>query len=263
MTESDIDQLFARTLEGDYEDDAPWEAVHALRRIGTRQVFDKAAEWVESSAPLQRARGINVLAQLGKTAERPTNSFPLESYAVVTKALQQERELQPLNSAIAALGHLDDVRAIPLIAAFHAHPSAEIRFSAACALGSFPNDGLSVATLLALMEDADDEVRDWATFGLGVLGDEDSAEVRDALYRRLSDSNTDVREEALVGLAKRHDMRSLAAVIDELEQPAISRCIVEAAYTLLGMDNDRKDWSGRDYADALRQRFRTSSVSPE
>jgi HEAT repeat protein len=257
MAASDIDELFARTLEGDYEDDAPWEAVHALRRIGTRQVFDKAAEWVESAEPLPRARGIDVLAQLGKTAERPTNSFPLESYAVVTKALQQEREFQPLNSAIAALGHLDDLRAIPLIAAFHSHPSAEIRFSVACALGSFPNDALSVDTLLTLMEDADDDVRDWATFGLGVLGDEDSAEVRDALCSRLDDSNTDVREEALVGLAKRHDTRSLATVINELEQPAISARIVEAAYTLLGMDNDQKDWSRRDYANALRQRFRT------
>ena len=47
------------------------------------------------------------------------------------------------------------------------------------------------------VEDAEDEVPDWTTFGLGVLGDEDSVEVRDALYRRLSDSYMDVREEAL------------------------------------------------------------------
>jgi HEAT repeat protein len=128
-----------------------------------------------------------VLAQLGKTTERPANSFPVEAYEVVTQALQQEREFLPLNSAIAALGHLDDARAIPLIAAFHSHPNPEIRFSVACALGSFPNDALSIETLLALMEDADENVRDWATFGLGVHGDKDSAEVRDSLYRRLSD----------------------------------------------------------------------------
>jgi HEAT repeat protein len=260
MAAIDVDELFARTLEGDYEDDAPWQAVHDLRRIGTRQVFDKAAKWAESAAPLMRARGIDVLAQLGRTAKHPTNSFPEESYAIVTKALQQERESTPLNSAISALGHLDDARAIPLLAAFRSHPNAEIRFSVACALGSFPNDALSIEALLALMEDADEQVRDWATFGLGVLGDEDSAVIRDSLYQWLNDSNADVHEEALVGLAKRHDPRSLPTLIDALERPNISNRVVEAAYTLLGMDDDCKDWSGLDYANALRQRFPAEST---
>jgi HEAT repeat protein len=256
MAATDIDALFARTLEGEYEDDAPWEAVQALRRMGTRPVFDKAAEWAESAEPLVRARGVDVLAQLGKTAEHPANSFPEESYAAVVKALQREQHLQPLDSALAALGHLDDDRAVPLLAAFRSHGSPEIRFTVACSLGSYPNDALSVANLLAMMEDADGKVRDWATFGLGVLGDVDSAQIRDALFRRLDDSNEDVREEALVGLAKRHDTRSLPMLIDALQQPAISRRVVEATYTLLGMDDDRKDWSGQDYVNALRERFR-------
>jgi HEAT repeat protein len=136
--------------------------------------------------------------------------------------LHQERDIQPLNSAISALGHLYDSRAIPLLAAFRSHPSAEIRFSVACALGSFPNDAMSVETFLALVEDADEDVRDWATFGLGVLGDDDSPEIRDSLFRRLSDPNDDVREEALIGLAKRHDTRSLAPVIDALQQSLVS-----------------------------------------
>jgi len=257
MAGTDIDDLFARTLEGDYEDEAPWDAVYALRRIGTQEVFDKAAKWAESAEPLVRARGVDVLAQLGKTVEHPTNSFPEESYDVVARALQQETDLQPLNSAIAALGHLDDPRAIPLIAAYRSHPDSEIRFTVACALGSYPNDALSVGSLLFLMEDSDHKVRDWVTFGLGVLGDADSDEIRDSLDRKLSDSNVDVREEALIGLAKRHDTRSLATLIDALEQPTMTDRIIEAAYTLLGMDDDRKDWSGQDYANALRERFRS------
>ena len=257
MAAADIDELFARTLEGDYEDEAPWEAVNALRRLGTREVFDKAAKWAESANPLVRARGIDVLAQLGKFSEPHANSFPEESYAVVTRALRHETELQPLDSAIAALGHLDDPRAIPLIAAFRSHPDSEIRFTVACALGSFPNDALSVESLLFLMEDSDHKVRDWATFGLGVLGDADSDEIRDSLYRKLGNSNVDVREETLIGLAKRHDTRSLATLIEALEQPTMTRRIIEAAYTLLGMDDDRKDWSGQDYANALRERFRS------
>jgi HEAT repeat protein len=181
-----INELFAQTLCGSYEDDAPCKAVNSLRSIGTRQVFETAVKWVESPDPLIRARGLDVLAQLGRTPQHPSNSFPQECYAVVSAALQRERDLQPLNSAISALGHLEDARAIPLIAGFENHPAAEIRFSVACALGSFPNDALSVETLLRLMEDAEDDVRDWATFSVGVLGDEDSAEIRDALYRKLS-----------------------------------------------------------------------------
>lgn len=69
MTDGDIDELFAQTLQGDYDDDKPWDAVQSLRRIGTRQVFDKAVEWIKSAEPLERARGLDVIAQLGKTAE--------------------------------------------------------------------------------------------------------------------------------------------------------------------------------------------------
>jgi hypothetical protein len=56
-------------------------------------------------------------------------------------------------------------------------------------------------TLLTLIEDAEADVRDWATFRVGVLGDQDSIELRASLRRRLNDSNT----EAAVGLAKWND----------------------------------------------------------
>lgn len=163
--------------------------------------------------------------------------------------------MQPLNSAISAFGHIDDIRAVPLIAGFHSHPSETIRFTVACALGCFPNDPLSVRTLLTLMEDADADVRDWATYGLGVLGDQDSPEIREALSRRLNDEDVDPREEALVGLAKRHDTRILAHLISELDRTTITDRVVEAAYTLLGFDRDREEWSRKDYARALRERF--------
>jgi HEAT repeat protein len=257
MTSQEIDDLFARALYGEYEDDSPWEAVSTLRRIGSREVFDRAVEWSKSEDSLVRARGIDVLAQLGRTAEHPTNNFPDESYLLVSRLLQKESELQPLSSAISALGHINNPLAIPLITRHSRHPSAEIRFSVACALGSFAllNDPRAVETLLALMEDTDDDVRDWATFGLGVLSDSDSAEIRDALFRRTSDSNEDVQEEAMVGLGKRRDPRVLLPLITALEQPSMTDRVIEAAYLILEMKEDRKDWKGRDYVKALRQRF--------
>ncbi len=251
MAQPDIDALFAETLLGDYDDDRPWEAVHSLRWIGTREVFNKAAAWTESVEPLERARGLDIIAQLGKTAEHPSNNFPQESYEIAIKVVQREREVTPLNSAISALGHIDDPRAVPVIAGFHSHPSETIRFTVAWSLGCFPNDPLSVRTLLTLMEDADADIRDWATFGLGVLGDQDSSEIREALSRRLNDEDVDAREEALVGLAKRHDTHILSHLINELEQTTITDRIVEAAYTLLGFDKDQEEWSREGAAGAV------------
>src|SRR5205807_8023534 len=187
MAVREIDDLFTQTLSSDYDDDAPWQAVHALRLLGTLEVFERAVELCESDSPLARARGADILAQLGKTASHSTNSFPGESYSVVVRLLQQETEPLPLAAAIAALGHIDNPSAVPLIASFYSHPSSKVRFDVAFALGCFPNESRSVATLLELMQDTDEDVRDWATFGLGVLGDADSAEIRDALFRCLSD----------------------------------------------------------------------------
>lgn len=59
----------------------------------------------------------------------------------------------------------------------------------------------------------------------------------------------------LVGLAKRHDARILPTVIDALERPAITDRIIEAAYTILHLEDDEKDWSAQ-------VRERTSTAVP-
>lgn len=255
MNQQEIDELFDQSLSGDYEDDAPWEAVSALHRIGTREIFTRAAKWCGSENPLIRARGADVLSQLGKTAEHPFNSFPEESYSVVSALLLREKELQPLGSAIAALGHIDNPQAVPLITEHCNHPSPKIRFDDACALGNFPNEPVAVDALLTLMQDDDADVRDWATFGLGVLGNSDSAEIRDALLLRVSDSNEDAREEATISLSKRRDQRVLIPLIAMLEQPTVPVRAIEAAALMLGNENEGIDWNGQQYAAALRQKF--------
>jgi HEAT repeat protein len=121
MPNPDISKLFSETLVGDYDDDAPWEAVHALRRTGSREVFDFASKWCSSPDPFSRARGVDVLAQLGKTADHPTNSFPEEAYAIIAGLLNDEEDVRALNSEISALGHLDNPAAVPLVARYRSH----------------------------------------------------------------------------------------------------------------------------------------------
>jgi HEAT repeat protein len=105
------------------------------------------------------------------------------------------------------------------------------------------------------MKDDDEDVRDWATFGLGVQGDMDSVEIRDALFERLSDPNEDVRGEAMAGLGKRRDRRVLPFLVGALGDSAVSRPVIEAACEMLDMEVDREDWSPGDYVSALRERF--------
>jgi len=250
-----IDDLFRRTLEGDYEDDHSWAAVHELRRRGTREIFEVAKKWCFSADPLRRARGLDVIAQLGRREGHAQNSFPEESFALVSSVVGAESDPLPLNSAIHALGHLDDQRALPLILQFRRHPSEDIRFAVAFALGVYPDHPDSVEALLGLMSDTDDDVRDWTTFALGVLGTTDSDEVRAALARALDDSNEDVREEALAGLAKRKDPRALPPLLDALQHEAVTDRVIDAACSLLGMERERKEWTTADYAEALRAKF--------
>ena len=263
MTSEQIDDLFAQTLLGDHEDDAPWEAVSALRRLGTREIFDRAADWSKSENALQRARGADVLSQLGKTADHPNNSFPEESYEVVSQLLLREKEWLPLASAIAALGHIGNPLVVPMLAGYTHHPSPKVRFDLAFALGCFPNDPGAVEALLVLMQDGDADVRDWATFGLGVLGDSDSTLIRDALFLRLDDDDQDTREEAMVGLGKRKDNRVVKSLIAALDQPSVPSRAIEAAQVMLDRECADEGWSGQMYAAALRQKFAFEAKSGE
>ena len=66
----------------------------------------------------------------------------------------------------------------------------------------------TLAALIALSADPEAAVRDWATFALGTLAEQDSPALRDALAARLDDPDEDTRLEAIHGLALRGDDRA-------------------------------------------------------
>jgi HEAT repeat protein len=264
MTPEDLRQLFSQTLLGEYEDEAPWDAVSKLRSNGSREIFDIAARWLQESEPLKRARAAAILAQLRLPTEVPTTEpkwlFREEAFPLIADMLKRGDDPMALDSGIAALGHLYNSAAIPIIAAYKDHPDDNVRFSVACALGHFPNDPEAVATLLTLTRDDDSEVRDWAVFGLGVQGDVDSPEIREALLERLTDTDEDVREEATVGLGKRRDLRLLPVLRGLLDAPELKLRVAEAASAMLGLDKDPEEWEAEDYKRALDETFGPSSA---
>ena len=261
MTTTEADSLFEQMLVGDYDSDQAWAAVRTLRRQGSQDMFERAAAWCRSEDPLRRARAVDVLSQLQRapgsdaSGNEPEWMFRDESFLLITRILENEHNPAVLSSAIHALGHLNNEHAVPLILSYHAHPNENVRFAVAFALGCFPNHPASVSGLLKLISDSDSDVRDWAVFGLAVQGNVDSVEIREALIRCLDDVNEDVREEAAVGLGKRQDERLVPKLRMMLDEPELKIRVAEAAGALLRLNQNPIDWQASDYKAALVRRF--------
>jgi HEAT repeat protein len=256
LSEAEIDALFAHTLRDDPDDADRWDAINRLRSLGGRLIFDRAMAWCGSADERKQLSGVDILAQIGKTAEHPVTEFADESYPVIEGMLLRNPSTEMKSSAIAALSFLENPAAIPLICSFRSNPDAEIRFSVACALRPpFANDHLAVETLLELMRDEDEDVRNWATFNLGSQGDADSPAIRDALVERLGDSFPDAREEAVEALAKRKDLRVLPALRGLLQAETMPCCAEEAAYYLLDLEWGDSERTAGELLAELHARF--------
>lgn len=258
-TQAEIDELFRQTMEGDYDDEddegGPWEAVSKLQAIASREVFDKAVQWARNNKPAKRRRGVDILAQFGHTEEKPEGVFHPERYEVIVGVLEDELDLQVIDSCLVALGHLRIPAAVPLIVEHRTNSDPDVRYAVAFALGSFADEPMAIHALLQLMEDDDPDVRDWATFGLGVQGSADTPEIRAALLERLDDGNPDTREEAVAGLAKRGELKVLPDLIDLLQEDEVSYSVVEAACALLDMTEINEEWGADEYIEALSKRY--------
>jgi hypothetical protein len=134
----------------------------------------------------------------------------IEALPILLRLLETDPEAEVRGAAAAALGFHADLKTIPNLRRAAADPSEEVRYHVAFSVGSFYGcdwteaDALYKAEaqeiLLRLMDDPDEDVRDWATFGIH-QGEHDTPEARASLWKALDDPNADVRGEAAEGLA--------------------------------------------------------------
>jgi HEAT repeat protein len=197
-----------------------------LHYRGGPEEFRAGSALLASADPRERAAGADILGQLGWQ----DRTFLDESVDALLRALHDPAD-EVVQSAMFALGHRESERAIEDLLPFCDHASADFRY--ASVHGLMPHDvPVVVDALIRLSCDTDRDVRDWATFTLASQFESDSPSLRAALHERLTDSDPEVRGEALLGLARRGEAAIAPMILCELEGEFHGDWAVEAAELL-------------------------------
>ena len=210
----------------DSDDDDRGTSLGVVHYRGGQTEFDLGCYYAASHDALDRVTGADVLAQLGWGDD----CFHDESVEVLLPLVGDPDE-RVIVAAAHALGHRRSARGIPVVLPLVYHPNAGVRYAVVHAL-SGQEEGAALAGLIVLAGDADRDVRNWAAFGLGTLSDMDTPEIRDALAPLLDERDAEIRGEALIGLAKRHDPRAAPALLRELAGSFHGSWCLEAAHLL-------------------------------
>jgi len=183
------------------------------------EVWDRVVALSYAAEAREREVGVLVLTQHLLPADERIREDECREHLL--RMLPTEAEPPVLAAIIhgvsVLMGQAEPAEASRLIVPFATHADEMVRFSAAAALGGV-DDSRALASLITLCGDTDDDVRDSAAFGLGALSDDDSPPVRDALAGLLADDNASVLYEALLGLTRRADPRVVPQVLDYLAQ---------------------------------------------
>lgn len=219
-----IVEAYRQALDSD--DDDSGTSLVVVHYRGGQTEFDLGCYYAASQDALDRVTGAAVLAQLGWGRA----CFHDESVEVLLRLVGDPDE-RVIVAAAYALGHRRSVRGIPVVLPLIYHPNAGVRYAVVHALTG-QEEGAALAGLIVLAGDADRDVRNWAAFGLGTLSDMDTPEIRDALAPLLDEPDAEIRGEALIGLAKRHDPRAAPALMRELVGSFHGNWCLEAAELL-------------------------------
>jgi methionyl-tRNA formyltransferase len=213
----------------------------ALGWRGTPEVLEALAPLAADPDPRARSVAAYVAGQLGASVR----SMPESSAALLEGMGERESHPGVLAVIAEALGHLGEPWGLSWLLRMRRHPDAEVRGGVVSALAGRANP-LAVDALVELSGDPDPAIRDWATFALGTLAEQDSPALREALAARLADRDPDARIEAVHGLALRGDRRAVEPALALLAggETGGSRwsrhALQEAAIRLGALSGDRR-----------------------
>ena len=238
----ELDELIGRLIEED--ETARYETALQIARLG-RSVIPRVIELTHDYRARIREMAAYILGQVGYLDPEDPNwliRYP-DGIPTLIHLLVSDPDSEVRAVTAYALGFHRAPEAIPALCHASLDSYPEVREAVASALGScsIPDaeDELGRrylddirTTLLRLADDEDDEVRNWATFGLR-HEEHDTPQVRARLWRALDDPYADVRgeaAEALAGFGERSLIPRLECLLRE--DKAISPCYFAAAEDL-------------------------------
>lgn len=219
------DKLFSRLLNNK-SDNTYWDNISELRSRPNEHVFNKCRDLINSEIPRDRKIGIDVLAQLG-VSPRP---FRNETISLFFDILEKEKDCKVLTSLLYAIGHNNDSlnqEQIITLVSLKTNKDSSLRLGLVSSLLGLNND-YAIDTLIDLSNDKVQEIRNWATFGIGSQIETDNDKIRKALWNRIHDKNQDTKLEAIVGLAQRNEMKVKDAIQQELIDGEYGTLLFEA-----------------------------------
>ncbi len=196
-----------------------WRAISELHGRGDPATLALARRLCASASWRRRALGLHVASQLrrrDREARFGSVEYALDETQALLRAGLKDSHEAIVAAAVSGFGHRPHPDALAELVRLSTHPNPNLRFDVAVALGRYPEPA-AIDALISLASDSDDDVRDWATFGLGSMQEADTPAIRDTLWKNLHDANEDVQGEALCGLAERHDPRAIDFLVENLD----------------------------------------------
>ncbi|WP_423598493.1 HEAT repeat domain-containing protein [Roseateles sp. MS654] len=192
-----------------------WRAIELLQRRGSPAMVATITRLCASPRARRRAVGLSIAAQLMRKEHGEWTLYAEAQTQQLLLAGLSDPHQEVVRAAVGGLGHRPHAASVQALLRLSTHVDPRMRWQVAVALGSY-EEPEAIEGLIRLAADPSDEVRDWATFGLGTLRSDDTPEIREALRTNLNDPDLDVRGEALVGLARRRDDGIVDLLIERL-----------------------------------------------
>jgi hypothetical protein len=199
------------TKDADADNDDYWHPIWTLQHR-LPEIKEPVRELIKSGDAKSREAAATILGQNGVKDKLDVSQCVDSLLGMIRK----ESDSGVLSSIAHAMGHLHDPRCIEALLLLEQHPNADVRYAVVHGLSSF-EDMRAIKALIKLSADQDRDVRNWASFGIGSMSETDTPEIREALLARLTETDDEIRGEALVGLAQRGDIRIVDPLLQELE----------------------------------------------
>ena len=203
-----------------------WNNISELRKRANEDVYDQAFKLAKSESDKKKIIGIDVLAQLGfdpRIGQQKTINLYFD-------LLENEQSDDVLFALFFGISHNNEnltEKQVSKLVEFKDSKNTDVRYSLVSALSGIANPK-AIETLIELSEDKFSSIRNWATFGIGTLSEENNDRIINALWKRTKDKHQETKLEAIVGLANRKEVAVKEQIISELKNGKYTTLLFDA-----------------------------------